>query len=571
MRPLRLVPLWLSLCLALAACGTPFTAAPPAGEESRASGFKRIVIAIRSEPTSLVQQRTQRTENTVRGLYAVEEMLHAGLTFVKDDGKRVPQLAQDVPSLENGLWKVFPDGRMEVTWVLKENARWQDGTPVTTDDLLFATTIEKDRDLAIPPYPEYELIGSIRAPDARTIVVDWRRPYIEADGLFSYRSAGLPLPKHLLEEAYLDDKTTFLGLPFWTSGFVGAGPFKMKEWAEASYTVLAASDSFIFGRPKIDEVEVRFIADPSAIMTSLLAGLDMTLGKTLTLDQALQVREQWQDGTVYLRRQSWAPLNPQFINPSPAVVADRRFRAALLLALDRQQLVDTVSAGHASVAHSYVNPDVPYYTIIEPAIVRYGYEPRQATQLIESLGYTRGSDGIFADARGLRLVVSVYTPVQNDIHAKTLTAIADQWQQIGVATDQVLVPAQRMGDREYLAQFPAFELVERPNNLTLNAIRRFHSSQTPLPENQFRAFGNTTRYRNAVLDTFIDSYSTTIPIQERMEALAGMVHHQTTGLTQLPLFFGVEPTLIANRLMHVTPRGDTFTQAWNASQWDVRS
>ncbi len=564
-------PLWLLIALLIAACSsTPSGASQQGQDGGKSGGVKRITAAIRSAPASLAQQRTQRPDNTVRGLDAVEDLLHAGLTMVKDDGTRVPLLAQEVPTLENGLWRVYADGRMEMTWTIKPNARWQDGAPVTADDLLFAATVERDRDLPIPPYPEYEMIEAITAIDSNTIVVHWRRPYVEADGLFSYRAAALPLPKHLLQDAHTEDKMGFLGLPYWSEGYVGAGPFKLREWVEDSHIVLVANDQYIFGRPKIDEIEIRFIPDPNALMSSLLAGLDMTLGKTLSLDQALQIKEQWQEGAIALRRQSWTSLNPQFINPSPQIIGDARFRRALLSALDRQQLSDTVLAGSGAIAHSYVSPDVPLYNIIDPAVVRYNYDPRLAAQAIGRLGFTRGTDGMFVDASGHRLTIPVYTPVQNDIQPKTLGAISDMWLQIGVTTDQVLIPIQRMQDREYLAQFPGLELVERPNHLTVQSIRRFHSSQTPLPENGFRMTGNGARYRSPALDAFIDAYSTTIPIQERMEALAGMIHLQTTGLTQLPLFYGVEPTMISNRLMNVTPRGASFTQSWNAAIWDVK-
>jgi ABC-type transport system substrate-binding protein len=562
----------IAVVVALTSCAGPLTGSQPGGgSDSRGTGLRRVVAAIRSAPASLAQQRTQRPDNTVRGLDAVEDLLHAGLTSVKEDGSRVPVLAEAVPTLENGLWKVFPDGRMEITWTLKPTAQWHDGTPLTVDDLLFAASVERDHDLPIPPYAEYDLITGMRALDARTVVVEWRRPYIEADGMFSSRAAGLPLPRHLLEQAYSEDKVSFLGLPYWTSGYVGAGPFRMREWVEDSHAVFVANGDYILGRPRLDEVEVRFIPDPNALMTSLLAGLDMSLGKTISLDQAIQIKDQWQDGSIVVRRHSWTPLNPQFINPHPAVVTDPNFRRALISALDRQQLADTIFPGYGAVAHSYVSTDVPHYNIVESAVVKHPFQPRLTGRILETMGYTRGADGMLADATGHKLTLSVYTPVQNDIQPKTLTAIADAWQQVGIATEQVLVPQQRMMDREYVAQFPAFELVERPNSLTVSYIRRFHSSQTPLPENSFRLSGNSTRYRSGVLDAFIDSYTTTIPIQERMEALANLVHHQTSSLTQLPIFYGVEPTMVANRLVNVTPRGESFTQSWNAHLWDVKS
>jgi ABC-type transport system substrate-binding protein len=259
----------------------------------------------------------------------------------------------------------------------------------------------------------------------------------------------------------------------------------------------------------------------------------------------------------------------QFVNPSPTIVTDLRFRQAMLQATDRQQLADFVFSGQAAMAHSYVNPEIPLYNLVEPNVVRYAYDPGRAAQLIEELGYTRRSEG-FAGPGGQRLEVAVYTPTTNDIQPKALAALADQWQRVGVAVEQVLIPPQRAQDREYRAQFPAFELAERPNRLTASDMRRFHSSQAPLPENRFRATGNVSRYQHPELDGLIERYAATIPLPERMQVLGGIVHHMTMYLPHLPVFFGADPTMISNRLINVTARGDTFTQAWNVQDWDVQ-
>lgn len=72
-----------------------------------------------------------------RGSNLITELVHTALTALDNKGVLQPRLAEAVPSLENGLWKVFPDGRMETTWKLKPGLRWHDGTPFTSDDLLF--------------------------------------------------------------------------------------------------------------------------------------------------------------------------------------------------------------------------------------------------------------------------------------------------------------------------------------------------------------------------------------------------------------------------------------------------
>jgi hypothetical protein len=64
-------------------------------------------------------------------------------------------------------------------------------------------------------------------------------------------------------------------------------------------------------------------------------------------------------------------------------------------------------------------------------------------------------------------------------------------------------------------------------------------------------------------------YASTIPIGPRRQVLGQIVSHLADQVIMLGLFYISEPTLIANRVQHVTARPPTSTQAWNAVEWDV--
>src|SRR5437763_5179882 len=153
-----------------------------------------------------------------------------------------------------------------------------------------------------------------------------------------------------------------------------------------SNVVLRANQQYVLGAPKISEIDVRFIADPTTLVANVLSGLDMSLGKTISLDQALQARDQWHAGTVLTKPQNWTPISVQFINTSPTVVTQLQFRKAMIEALDRQQLTDSIFSGQSMVANSFVLPNTPMYNLVEPGIVKYSYDLRDATQLVEGLG-----------------------------------------------------------------------------------------------------------------------------------------------------------------------------------------
>src|SRR6185369_280947 len=131
----------------------------------------------------------------------------------------------------------------------------------------------------------------------------------------------------------------------------------------------------------------------------ILAGaVELTLGRNLSLEQGLEIRKQWRDGNVAVDNSLWMAVFPQFTNPDPTVVTDSRFRRALLSAIDRQQMVDTIQSGLGTVANSLVIPALPEYQEVEKAAVRYEYDPRKSAQLIEEIGFVRGAEGFFNDS-----------------------------------------------------------------------------------------------------------------------------------------------------------------------------
>ncbi|MPZ15026.1 MAG: hypothetical protein GEU73_11485 [Chloroflexi bacterium] len=542
-----------------------------AGEAARLTGPKKITAVIMGEPPTLsTKVNTAGAGGVVPGADALEELVNAGLAQLDPAGELQPQLAEAVPSIENGLWKLLPEGGMETTWRIRPDARWHDGSPVTTDDLQFSVRVGKDPDLPAFSHLGLASVEHVETVDARAVTVYWSRPYVQADTMFSavFPPLALPLPAHILEQTYRENKDRFMEHPYWNRAFVGTGPYHLKEWQPGSYLSLAANDAYVFGRPKVDEIEVRFVPDSSTLATNLLAGaVELTLGRTLSLEQAMQVRDQWSDGKVETTLRGWVVIYPQKLNPNPAAVGDVRVRRALLHAIDRQELVASLQAGQSMVAHSYVSPTAAEYRDMEPQIVRYEYDPARAARLLEELGYTKGSDGILHDGDGERLDVELRTTADNDIHRATIFPVADAWQRLGVGVEPNVIPIQRQRDREYRANSPAFEMLQQGNDLP--SLATHHSREIPLPENDFTG-RSKHRYRNAEFDSLIDRYFVTISRPERMQVLGQLMHHISDQLIIMGLFYLPSPTLMQNRLANVGPGGNRATQAWNAHEWDVR-
>jgi peptide/nickel transport system substrate-binding protein len=536
---------------------------PGTGESPRATAApKRIVAAIRG--TTPVLYRKLAIGATYSGLAYLELLVNAGLVTVDPQGAMHPQLAEAVPSLENGLWKIFPDGRMETTWKIRSGARWHDGAPLTADDLVFTAKVEQDKSLAWNYNVAYDALDTITAVDASTVTVAWKQPFVEADLLFApgANPRGLPLPKHLLERAYEEDRTTFLQLPYWGAEFVATGPFKLREMAPDERLLLTANDAYILGRPKIDEIEVRFIPDSNTVIANIMAGeIHLTVDeRAVSFEEARNLKEQWRGGRIEMGRGGVPGIQAQFLTPRPPTVADVRFRRALYHAIDRQEMVDTIQGGLAAVAHSHVGPDMVEYPHVERSIVRYEFDPRKATQMIESLGYAKGPDGFFRDTSGERLMLEMRATV-TVINQKSMLAVADYWQRIGVGAETNTIPLQRQNDFEYMVTFGSFLVLRATRELT--TFQNQHSSRAALPERNFAGI-NRSRYMSPEYDALIDKYFLTIPFQERMQVLGQILHHETDQLPVMRLFYDPEPVPVSNRLKNV-PGGPP----WNAHLWEL--
>ncbi len=564
---------WLSLAVLLASCAP--TARPPTGTSdsappTRSSAPKRLTVAMLGVLPAFWDDIAGRG-GVVPGTGQFKGLASAGLIVLDEQNVVRPQLGEYVPSIENGNWKLFPDGRMELTWRIRDGVRWHDGLPFTSEDLLFSLDVARDKEIRVLGGPALDLVESVEAPDSRTVVVRWQKPYISADAMFGVGSSGSrtsvgPLPKHILESQYRDNKANFSEWSYWTTDFVSTGPFKLREWASDSHVTLDAFPDYILGRPKIDQIEVKFIPDPSTLLANVLAGsVDLTFSRAVSVEQAVSTRDRWSDGKMVPYINGWTVIYPQLRAPNPALIGDAQFRRALIQSIDRQQLADTLTAGLAPVADAIISPDQPEYPYVQSSIVRYPYDPGRAVQIIEGLGLSKGPDGTYRDASGQRISIEIRTTT-NDANQKAMFAVADAFQRIGLGAEPVVIPVQRLQDSQYRATFPGLELVNQPHGAD-GFENLLHSANAPIAERNYRAptsSRNRGAYMNPDYDALMDRYTITVPIAERMDLMAQLIHMQTELQLVMCLYYSVDAIMMANKLREVRP-----ATTWNAQDWDI--
>lgn len=567
-----LVVALLAIAMAAMACAPPPQGGPPGASNQGSSAPvapKRLTVAIRGDPKVLFEPiNSAAGGSSSAGVREIEQMLNSGLVVLDSAGELRPQLAESVPTVQNGLWKILPDGRMETIWTLKPNLLWHDETAVTVDDFLFMASVARDRTVPMSQGEAFQFLDTIEAQNARTLRATWKSTYVDADKLFSLGGGSnvLGMPKHLLEPGYLEDKASFTGSPYFGTQYVGNGPYRLKDWVIGSHLILEANDRYILGKPKIDQIEVKFILDTNTLVSNVLAGaVQVTVGRGLTPEQAITVRDQWREGTVDAGLQNTTSLYPQMFNPDPPQMADVRFRRALLHALDRQQMVDTFTSGLMPVAYSAATPDDPEYEAVQPSVIKYLFDPRRSIQLLESMGLTKDSGGFYLEpASGQRISVEIRTRA-HVLREQVQQVIAQEWGRVGLVGQPLVVPEQRINDRVYQSTFPSFYF----RFGGLSQITNWTSRLAPVQENNFVG-GNTMRYRNPEYDALVEKYVGTIERGPRIQLLSDLIRHTTDQLLPLPLYHEPEPALISHRMLNVAGRRGSSYQTWNIHEWDMK-
>src|SRR5205823_506621 len=107
------------------------------------------------------------------------------------------------------------------------------------------------------------------------------------------------------------------------------GPFKVKEWVPATFAVVEAFPDYVLGRPKIDEIEIKFVLDSNTLLANVLAGaIDLTASRAVSIEQGVTARDRWQGGHMGTSAEGWTMMYPQLSHPVPSALGDPQFRKA---------------------------------------------------------------------------------------------------------------------------------------------------------------------------------------------------------------------------------------------------
>ncbi|MFC3615963.1 ABC transporter substrate-binding protein [Lutimaribacter marinistellae] len=276
-------------------------------------------------------------------------------------------------------WEVSEDG-LKVTLNLVQNATFHDGEPVTSEDVAYSLMVTKENH---PFASMFAPVESIDTPDEHTAVINLSQPHPAL--LLALSPALAPvLPKHLFDNGEDPKSNSFNSAP------VGSGPFMLEEFTAGEAVVLKKNPNFfIDGRPKLDEIIIRIIKDPSALLIAMENG-EADLYPFMAGSQEIKRLE----GADHLSitDQGYAavgPINWLAFNTTSEKLSDVRVRQAIAYAVDRDFITKALHRGVSAPQRGPIIESSPFF---DESIPSYDVDLDKANALMQEAGFGDGME-----------------------------------------------------------------------------------------------------------------------------------------------------------------------------------
>ena len=320
------------------------------------------------------------------------------LTFSSATGLR-PALAES--------WEPNDDGT-QWTFTLREGAMYNDGTPVTADDVV--ATFE-----GIAGGNAASALGTGALSAGGTVAVDERTVQFNLDapvGAFPFIVSSDNYNAVILPRSYWDSYAE----GSYESSFPGSGPFMVEDFTPGQGAVLVRNENYWGPTVIPDRVEVTFFADDSAMISAFQEGrLDVIPSFSAANGQALLNDPDIQIGVIETSEHRQVHMNTQ-----EGLFADKRVRQALAFAINRQAMVDGLLASNGSLGN-----DHPI------ASLHPGFNPDAVQQKVEDLD-TANALIDEAGVRGAEVTLNTLAFEEIELLAQLIQGAAAQ---IGITID----------------------------------------------------------------------------------------------------------------------------------------
>lgn len=444
-------------------------------------------------------------------------------------------------------WKISND-KLSITFTLKPDLKWSDGTPFTADDCLFTLNLIQADTTQSPYKSDYNLVDQASSDHKQTFTVHYQETFSPA--LASWASLAI-LPKHVFKDENIMNSTLS------RTPKASIGPYFLSDWQSQQSITLTANPDYFDGRPWINTRITRIIPDPATQFLELSAGkIDMM---NLTPTQYTRLFDTNARLKAEYKRYQYLGFNYTYLgfNLKREPFDNPIVRQAIAYAIDRQELVDGVLLGLGEPLATPYKPGTPW---VNSTIQARTYNPEKARALLKQAGYALDKNGQLSKD-GKVLSFTILTNNGNKMRADTATILQQRLKEVGITLNVRLVEWSAfienfINTRDFDAVILGWSLSPEPDQYNI-----WHSSQTG--PRQF----NFLSYRNAKVDDALEQARKTFDIQKRKAWYDIMQQHIHNDVPLVFLYAGYSLPAIHQRIHGIDPAPAGIGH--NSDQWFI--
>ncbi len=473
------------------------------------------------------------------------DLVQASLWDIADTLESVPVLVDEIPSVENGG---ISEDYMTYTIKLKPGLMWSDGTPLTSDDLVFTFQMVMDpANNMLQASSIRDALVSVEAVDETTFTLTFNSPKPFPEDMAGSPGLSTILPAHIFRPVYESEGS----IEFADENqdpTVFSGPYVLSEWRRGESMTFEANPNYIVGQPQIGRVIIRFFPDTDTQYAALEAG---QLDFVPNISEGDKPRIAGFEGVSQLTvfggyiESLWLNVRteeaPRAGHPA---LQDLRVRQAIRYALNRQAISDDLLAGTVSPTDS-IYAGSPFE---DPNLGVTAHDAAAAAALLDEAGWVDSNGDGVRDKDGVELMLRYSTTNagwRNNIQA----VVQQQLAQVGVGTILEAYPASEffgawannginaVGEYD-IAQYANNTALTNPANVTV--YEALNCEQIPGESNP--GGQNFTGFCSPEMDAFAQTTLTSLDAAERLDAAYGI---QAIMKEQAPL-------------INLFPRGDNY-------------
>ncbi len=451
-------------------------------------------------------------------LYGSQGMIYETLLFFnRMNGDVKPWLAQSY---------AFSSDAKTLTFHLRTGVKWSDGQAFTADDVVFTLNLLKQYPAA-DLYSIWQYIQQVQNPDSSTVVVTLKQPYTPV--LWYLAGQTYIVSKH--EYANVGDPTKFAD-----DHPIGTGPFILNSFSPQLIDLKKNPTYWQPGKPAVNEIRYpSFNSNTSAELLLQRGDVDWTGLFTPNIQQTYVSKDP-------AHNHYWFPsrnIVMLYLNTAKAPFNQLAVRQAISSAIDRDKIYKIAESNYEPVSSPTGLVLPANQSNLNPAYsnTSFSLDTSKSAQLLSSAGFTKGSDGIYADKSGKKLSFSI-----NVVTGWTDWVTADQIISANLKAIGIDAKVNSISFNSYYSalQMGTFDMAISWTNPGPTPFYLYDSllNSTNSAAVGKQANSNWERWMDPNTDKMLAQYATTTDSSLQQQALNGLQQIMVEQLPSIPLVYG---------------------------------